>query len=306
MELPSERISFIIGICAHNERHGTELLLRRLQAEQFVHSLDSIVVVSTASTDGTDETVRAFENDKIHLVREEVRKGKYTAINQILEWGRNRGVAVIVLISADVVPLRGAVDSLVSKFEDQTVGCVSGRPVVWNRTGVMGMIGRALWETHHETFSFHASRESITHATGELMACRTEAVETLPKIMIDDVYLANVVLNNGFSVLYEPQAEVMIWAPTRLTDLWKQRKRNLQGLRELREHGTNLQTLTYSGIPMIALIILRVVRRNPSLIPAMPTVLLIELLGRVYAHFIRPQKVAWDMILTAKPITLTR
>ncbi|TFH08143.1 MAG: glycosyltransferase [Candidatus Thorarchaeota archaeon] len=294
-------LSFVIGICAHNEKEGVGLLIPRLLQENYQNTLDSIIVVSTASTDGTNDIVRSLKDDRIDLILEDERKGKYTAVNEIIRRAKSKKVKVIVMIPADVLPKVGAIDLLVSKFQNEEVGCVSARPVVRNTNSVVEKIGLALWELHNETFLYHSEKKTVSHATGEMMAVRTEIMEELPRIIVDDAYMAGTALKKGFRVIYDPTAEVMIWVPTKFSDLWKQRKRNLQGLKHLDNFGISLQTLTYSNPFIILLVIFKLMKRAPRLFPFICIIAIIEILGVSFAFLPLPQTVVWDMITTAKP-----
>ena len=295
------KLIFSIGICAYNEKDGIKQLLSHLVKENYYNILDSIMVVSSASTDGTDEVVRSFRDDRIKLILEKKRNGKYTAVNEIIRRAKSRKTDVLVMIPADVVPKIGAVDALVSTFRNEQVGCVSAKPVVRNTDSFVEKVGQALWAMHNETFLYHSENENVTHATGEMMAVRTKIMEELPRIIVDDAYMAGTVLKKGFDILYNPSAEVSIWVPRKIGDLWKQRKRNLQGLKHLKTFDVPVQTLTYANPLIVLLMISRVIRKSPGLIPYITVIGLIELLGALFAMLPRPQTVAWDMVTTAKP-----
>jgi len=294
-------INFIIGICAHNEKSGIKLLLSRLLSEVYRNNLNAIVIVSTTSIDGTNEIVQSFSDSRIKLLVEDERLGKYTAVNKIISYARSNLIDVIVMIPADVLPMKGSIDTLVSEFLEEQVGCVSARPIVMNNNGVMGKIGNVLWEMHHETFLYHKKQGTVTHATGEMMAVRTKAVDYLPRIIVDDAYMASTALQKGFKVEYEPNAKVLIWVPTKIKDLWTQRKRNLQGLKHLRNLGLPIQTLTYANPSVILLMMFKSLKKNPRFFPFLVIIGIIELLGGLFANLSLPQKIAWDMISTAKP-----
>jgi glycosyltransferase involved in cell wall biosynthesis len=118
---PGYRPSFSVIITAHNEviRIAAKVAdtLALFEGREF-----EIIVVSDASTDGTDEAVRALGDGRVRLVRQEERKGK--------ESGQRLGIEAAtgeVLVFSDVATRigPGSIDALVECFSDPTVGAVS-------------------------------------------------------------------------------------------------------------------------------------------------------------------------------------
>jgi biofilm PGA synthesis N-glycosyltransferase PgaC len=81
-----------IGIPAYNEEKNIGTLLTALlMQEQKRTKISEIIVVSSGSTDRTDEIVKEYSNidDRTILIRQPQRRGKASAINEILKASTN-------------------------------------------------------------------------------------------------------------------------------------------------------------------------------------------------------------------------
>ncbi len=82
-----------------------------------------IVVVSDASTDGTDEIVREYADRGIRLVRQSENLGKTLALNLAVPEARG---SIIVFSDANAIYKPDAINKLVRNFNDESVGYVVG------------------------------------------------------------------------------------------------------------------------------------------------------------------------------------
>ncbi len=85
-----------------------------------------VLVVSDASTDGTDDVVRSFADRGVRLLRMPARKGKTAGENAA---GPHVRGDIVVNIDATIRVPRHALRALVAAFEDPTVGVASGKDV---------------------------------------------------------------------------------------------------------------------------------------------------------------------------------
>lgn len=92
--------SVTIGVPAHNEVETIAVLLEDL-AKQKTHSysLQSIIVVSDGSTDGTSKVVRSSRNKKLMLLVNSSRRGLAFAQNQIIS---QTSSDILILLNADI------------------------------------------------------------------------------------------------------------------------------------------------------------------------------------------------------------
>ncbi|HCX60216.1 MAG TPA: hypothetical protein DG355_06085, partial [Candidatus Cloacimonas sp.] len=123
------KISCSIGVFAHNEEANILHLLKALSAQKLDRAqIKEIIVVSSASTDKTDDLVRqyALEDPRLKLFTQAKREGKSSAINLFIE---NSTEPILVVISGDVIPTEHTIELLVSSFSDPQTGASGGRPL---------------------------------------------------------------------------------------------------------------------------------------------------------------------------------
>jgi len=181
------KISVSVGICAYNEERDIGRLLERLLNQKTdIVDIREIIVVSSGSTDRTDEIVKAFSkrDSRVKLVTQPRRMGKASAVNEFLK--RASG-DVCVLESADTIPAQDAVEKLCRPFLDPRVGMTGGRPIPLNDEGTfIGFVGRLLWWLHH--------RISVRNPKlGELIAFR-RVISSIPEdVVVDECYIEAVI-----------------------------------------------------------------------------------------------------------------
>jgi cellulose synthase/poly-beta-1,6-N-acetylglucosamine synthase-like glycosyltransferase len=109
----------------NEERNIRSKLEELLQLDYPVEKLQ-LLVISDASTDGTDRIVGEYASRGVELIRLEARRGKTAAENAAGPAARG---SIIVNNDATVRIPPHALKSLVSVFADPTVGVASGRDV---------------------------------------------------------------------------------------------------------------------------------------------------------------------------------
>src|SRR5690606_21020334 len=131
-----------------------------------------IVVVSDASTDGTDDIVREYADRGVELVRLPERRGKTGAENYARPYLRGQ---ILVNTDASIRLGRDARRRLVAQFADATVVVASGWDVSVRRVagvanlGGSGCVGYAMWVGDLET-----RVDAIDGASGCLYAIRRD------------------------------------------------------------------------------------------------------------------------------------
>jgi len=92
----------------------------------YPRALLQVLVISDASTDGTDIVVREFAGRGVELLRLQRRIGKTAAENAALSVARGE---IIVNVDATILVPPGSLKPLVRVFDDPTIGVSSGRDV---------------------------------------------------------------------------------------------------------------------------------------------------------------------------------
>lgn len=161
-----------ITVPAFNEEHQIAETLESLLALDYPPEKKQILIVSDASTDGTDAIVRSFEGRGVELVRQEERKGKTAAENAVAPLLRGE---VVLNTDASIRIHPHSLKRLVEPFSDPRVGLTSGRDVSVGKEGgeanqgEAGYVGYEMWIRDLET-----RLGGIVGASGSCYAIRRE------------------------------------------------------------------------------------------------------------------------------------
>lgn len=207
-----------VGICAYNEENNIKHLLNSFlkQKTQKV-SIDEIIIISDGSTDKTCEIIESFRgNNKIKLIEQNERCGKWAAINKFLELARS---PLLALTSADIVLDDNAIEKLCEPFlYDGNLGITCSRPIPINTmTSFLGYAANLLCYLHHES-------SLIQPKFNELIAFRN-IINKLPPTLVDEEYIALIIKNNNRSLRYIPDAIFYNKGPENIKDFFVQRRR---------------------------------------------------------------------------------
>ena len=121
---PAEWPTVSISLPAYNEAGSIRRTLETLLAIDYPANRRQILVISDASTDGTDDIVREYADRGVNLLRLESRGGKTAAENAA---GPHLTGEIIINTDATIRILPNAVKPLVRVFQDTTIGVASGR-----------------------------------------------------------------------------------------------------------------------------------------------------------------------------------
>lgn len=287
-----------IGVCAYNEekniRHTLDSILTQTVRGG---SIEEIVVVSSGSTDGTDDIVREYssKDPRVRLLRQERREGKNSAVNAFMASAKG---GILVLVNADNNLGDGALDHLVSHFADEKVGVVGGRPMPVNRRdSIPGFAVYMLWDMHHRL-------SLIYPKVGEAIAFRNLNIQ-IPTGMQSDEDLVRMDLEKrGYRTEYEPNAIVVNKGPDTVRDYWKQRTRVNIGERYMKR-------LFDFDIPtwdsrFLFQAYLGFLKDNSNHVLRMSSAMVMELLARAYASIYvkldKGDKVLWSMVESTKNV----
>lgn len=194
---PAEWPRISITVPAYNEADSIAATLDNLVAMDYPADRREILVVSDASTDGTDDIVRTYEDRGVSLLRMPTRSGKTAAENAAAE--RLTG-DIVVNTDASVRIARTGIKDLIRQFEDPGVGLASGRDVSVGTesedagAGEARYVGFEMWLRSRET-----KARSIVGASGCYYAIRPHLHRVvLPSWLSRDFAAALITVRNGY------------------------------------------------------------------------------------------------------------
>jgi cellulose synthase/poly-beta-1,6-N-acetylglucosamine synthase-like glycosyltransferase len=173
-EPPAPRVwpAITITVPCYNEARSIAATIESLLALDYPADRRHILIISDASTDGTDAIVRSYADRGVELLRLPRRSGKTAAENAAAAHLRGE---IVVNTDATIRILPGALKELVGAFRAPTVGVASGRDVsvgsvesAGNR-GESGYVGYEMWIRSLET-----RVGTIVGASGCFFATRRE------------------------------------------------------------------------------------------------------------------------------------
>ena len=193
-----------VVLAVRDEEAGIARKLDNLLALDYPADKLQVVVVSDASTDGTDAVVADYRDrhpERVVLVRLPEPAGKAEAINRGML--RARGEVVLFSDARQRID-QGALRALVPHFADPQVGAVSGELVISGQRGP-----GVYWRYEKLIRAAEGLWDSVVGATGALYGIRRHLFKELPPgTLLDDVYTPMQVVLQGYRVLFEPAARV--------------------------------------------------------------------------------------------------
>jgi poly-beta-1,6-N-acetyl-D-glucosamine synthase len=221
-----------IGVFAYNEeRNLAQILEALLHQECRRATIIEILVVSSASTDRTDEIVGFFSDSYpiVRLIRESERHGKAAAINGYLA-AKNPSADVCIIASADIIPDSQSVERLAIALSDPGFGMAGGRPMPVNKGDrFLGFVVQLQWKLHH-LISLHHPK------CGEMVAFQANLATSIPaESPVDEASLEAITSQKGLQLGYVPEATFINRGPDTISDFIAQRRRIACGHRWLRK-----------------------------------------------------------------------
>ena len=209
-----------VGICAYNEEQTIERSIRSIYSQRTPGILvKEVLVVSSGSTDGTDDIVRSLaeEYDNIVFLPQTEREGKNSAINMYLD---NKTTEIVVMLNADnIFASEDSLFNLVEPFRDPKVGMVGGHPIPTNDPDTnVGFASHMLWAMHHNLALIYPK-------IGELVAFRDIGTRLPTDLQSDEDIIRMRLEESGYSCVYAPGATIYNRGPETEEDFLKQRIR---------------------------------------------------------------------------------
>jgi len=290
------KISCSLGVFAYNEAGNIVKLLNSLVSQELQQvEIAEIIVVSSASTDGTDDLVRSFsqQHPQVRLIAQARREGKSSAINLFLKEATQQ---VCVVISGDVVPGRNTIELLVAPFGNVRIGATGGRPVPENDPGSFtGYAVHLLWNLHHRM-------ALIAPKLGEMIAFR-KVMDSIPAdSAVDEASIEAIIRKQGLELKYIPEAIIHNKGPENIKDFIKQRRRiqnghlwlkNQQGYQVISQDGGTMLNITRQEL-----------REHPRDSLKLVAVMAVEAYGRLLGswdyHIKGRNPFAWEIASSAK------
>lgn len=240
-----------ITVPVHNAKASIGSTLESLLALDYPRDRLQILVISDASTDGTDDVVCDFAGRGVELLRLPERQGKTAAENAAL--AASTGEILVNVDAAIVVPSQ-SLKQLVRVFDDPTIGVASGRDVSVGDASHHGTsaesnyVGYEMWIRDLET-----RVGSIVGASGCFYGSRRYVHgRPLPIGLSWDFAAALVARLQGYRSVSVPEAVCIVPRSAQIrTELRRKVRTMARGISTLFYHRSLMNPVRYGGFALM-------------------------------------------------------
>ncbi len=232
---PAEWPELTILIVAYNEARRLRPTLEHALATDYPADRLNVLVVSDASSDGTDDLVLHYGDPRVRLLRMPVRSGKPAGENAA---GAMLRGDIVVSIDASILIPRDSLKPLVRALLDPAVGLASGRDISIGDEAREGNKAESSYVGLEMTLRHLETRvHSIVGASGCFYANRRHLQQVqLPTALARDFAAASVARAHGYRAVSVDDATCLVpRTPTLKAEL----------RRKSRTMGRGLDTLVY-------------------------------------------------------------
>lgn len=231
---PADLVSVLIP--AHNEADTLESVV--VSVADMTYSKIELILINDGSQDATLSVMRRLvqkykQQFPIKIVDVQPNKGKANALNQGAQIAHGK---FLLCLDADCYVDRHVLEPMLAQFyNNPRVGAVGGKPIVRNRTSILGRLelleyvgvidiikrGQAFVTGH------------ITTVSGVVVAYRKEALADVgwwnTDAITEDIDVTWRLYHHQWQVVYCPQSVAWILVPEHIKDLVHQRRRWARG-----------------------------------------------------------------------------
>jgi len=198
-----------ILIVAYNEERRLRRTIETALAVDYPADRLDVLVVSDASTDGTDDLVRGFGDARVRLLRQPERRGKPAGENAS---GAHVKGEYVVSIDASILIPRGSLKPLVRALLVPGVGLASGRDISVGDEAREGNKAESSYVGLEMTLRAYETRvHSIVGASGCFYAARRDLhALPLPEHLSRDFAAASVARKHGYRAVSVDDATCLV------------------------------------------------------------------------------------------------
>ena len=200
---PFEPTVTVIIPAYNEERHIGKTVANKLVLDYPAEKLN-ILVVSDGSTDHTDSIVKDYEERGVKLLRQEPRAGKTAGLNAAIKQARGE---IVFFSDANSLHHPQALKAVVANFSDPRVGYVTGKMLYANLDGSVIGDGCSAYMKYENMLRLWETRiGSVVGVDGGVDAVRRELYVPMGVDQLPDFVLPLAVIDQGYRVVYEPEA----------------------------------------------------------------------------------------------------
>lgn len=164
----------------------------------------NICFVTDGTSDGSEQIIKEYKG--MELFHSDERRGKNAAINRILPLMES---PILIFCDANTFLNEDAIFNIARHYKNENVGAVAGekRVMTNDETDLASSGEGAYWKYESALKKWDSELNTVVGAAGELFSVRKELMPIVPDgILIEDFYVSMRIAQEGFKVVYEPDA----------------------------------------------------------------------------------------------------
>eukprot|EP00913_Durusdinium_trenchii_P010897 g10226.t1 len=196
--------SVTLIIPARNEAAIIEAKLKNAIALDYPNELLQIILASDGSHDDTTEIAERFSDEGVQISRSAEWRGKTLTLCDAVKQANGE---LICLCDANVMFKPDALKRMVARFGDQRVGAVSGEVRLASHESNFGAGEDVYYQFERAVQRGESRIGSMMGVDGGMYVIRKELFQPLPPdTILDDFVISMRVIQQGYRVVYEPEA----------------------------------------------------------------------------------------------------
>ena len=199
-------VSFIVA--AFNEEDCIEKKILNSLQQDYPADRIEYIFITDGSSDGTMDIIRRYP--QVRLLHRPERQGKSAALNRAVNEAKND---ILLFCDANTMLNPGATRTIARHYSDARVGGVAGEKKVIAASDADKEVGTGeglYWKYESTLKRLDSDFYSVVGAAGELFSLRRSLYEPVPdRVVLDDFIISMRVAEQGYRIVYEPDAYAM-------------------------------------------------------------------------------------------------
>ncbi|HZQ53527.1 MAG TPA: glycosyltransferase [Bryobacteraceae bacterium] len=211
-------------IAARNEAKDIGWKLAQTLAWDYPADRFEVLVGSDASTDGTDEIIRAVGDARVRFVRNQERAGKTATLNLLARLAQGE---VLFFTDANTHIEPECLKAMVRHFADPRIGCVTGmeRNVAGPEVSTMTAGSNAYLDYECTINTLESKLGSVLVCDGSVYCLRRSLFTELDRDLANDLEHPLRAGSAGSAIVYEPRARSYELCTSLETEEFRRRRR---------------------------------------------------------------------------------
>ncbi len=204
-ELPE--VTFVVA--AYNEADWMKEKIENCLAFDYPKDKLQHLFVTDGSDDDTPAIIDTYPypaGTRIQLFHQPGRNGKIAAVERIMVYVNT---PIVIYTDANTLVNEAAIKNIVRHYQDEQVGAVSGeKRIAMSQKDAANAAGEGFyWKYESKLKQWDSELYSVVGAAGELFSIRTSLFQPVPQdTIIEDFYMTLRIAQQGYRVVYEPNA----------------------------------------------------------------------------------------------------